>query len=96
MATAVSYNLSEIQKNADMVDAEDLHLFLLEQVRSGKYDTFFEALSEYVQEYDLDLDNQVQIRRYITPTLKGILYKEAQERSLLKDECVRLSVEDFF
>lgn len=92
----VSYNLSEIQKNADMVDAEELHLYLLGQVKSGKYETFFEALVEYVQEYDLDLDNSVQIKKYITPTLKGILYKEAQERALLKDECVHLSVEDFF
>jgi hypothetical protein len=28
--------------------------------------------------------------------LKGILYREAQERAMLKEECVRLSVEDFF
>ena len=93
---SVTYNLSEIQKNADMVDAEELHLYLIEQVKSGKFDTFFEALADYVQTYDLDLDNAVQIRRYITPTLKGILYREAHERAMLKEECVRLSVEDFF
>ena len=96
MAETVSYNLSEIQKNSDMVDAEELHLYLLEQVKSGRYETFFEALVEYVQEYDLDLDNAVQIKRYISPTLKDILYKEAYEKSLLTDEYVNLSVEDFF
>ena len=96
MSNTVSYNLSEIQKNADTVDAEELHLYLLEQVKSGKYDTFFEALVAYMEEYDLDLDDAAQIRKYITPTLKGILYREAQQRSLLKDECVRMSVEDLF
>ena len=47
MGGEVSYNLSEIQKNADMVDAEELHLYLIEQVQSGRYETFFEALVEY-------------------------------------------------
>lgn len=93
---AISYNLSEIQKNSDIVDAEELHLYLLEQIKNGKYDTFLDALVDYVEEYDLNLDDQKQIKKYITPTLMGILYREAQQKSLLKDSCVRISVEDFF
>ena len=93
---SVTYNLSEIQKNADIVDAEELQLYLLDQVTNGKYDTFFEALVEYVQEYDLDLDNPSQIRKYISPTLKDILYREALEKKALTDEYIRLNIEDFF
>ena len=93
---SLTYDLSEIKKNADIVDAEELHLYLLNQVKSGAFDTFFDALVHYVQEYDLDIDDPKKIKQCLTPTLKDILYREARQRSLLKDERIDMSVEDFF
>lgn len=91
-----NYSLADIQKNAEILDSEALHLYLLQKVESGEYDTFLEALSDYAEESDIDLDNPAMIKKYISPALYGILYKEAMEKSMLKDAALQVSVDDFF
>ena len=92
----MNYNLSEIQKNAEILDSEALHLYLLNKVDSGEYDTCLEALTAYVEENDIDLDTPSVMKKYISPALYGILYKEAMSKSMLKDESLSISLDDFF
>lgn len=92
----MNFNLTDIQKNAEILDSEALHLYLLSKVESGEFDSFMEALSAYVEETDIDLDNPSIMKKYISPALYGILYKEAMEKSMLKDTAHQMSVDDFF
>lgn len=92
----LSLNLTDIQKNIEFIDSEALHLFLIEKVESGEYETCLEALAAYVEETDLDLDTPALIKKFISPSLKEILYKEAMEKSLLKERMNSISVDDFF
>lgn len=85
--------LSEIKHHAQDIDADQLHLYLIEQVKSGKHDTCLDAFVEYVEENDVNLE---KINKYISQPLKAILYKEAVERNLIKNSQKSLSLEDFF
>lgn len=93
---SINYNLSEIQKNAEILDSEALHLYLIQKIESGEYDTCLEALTAYVEENDIDIESQAVMKKYISPSLMGILYKEAQDKSLLVDQGLPVSVDEFF
>lgn len=86
-------NLNEIKQNAQEIDADQLHRFLIKEVQDGKYDTCLEALTSYVEENDVNLDT---IQKHISPALKAIIYKEASDRQLIKDPLRSLSLEQFF
>lgn len=91
-----NYSLTEIQKNAELLDSEALHLYLLSKVESGEFASCYEALAAYVEENDIDLDDKNVVKKYISPSLQGIIYKEAIERSMLKDKPTAMSISDFF
>ena len=91
-----NYSLAEIQKNAELLDSEALHLYLIEKVKSGEFASCYEALAADVEENDIDLDDKNIVKKYISPSLQGIIYKEAVERSMLKDKQTSLSISDFF
>lgn len=92
----INFDLSDIQKNAEILDSEALHLFLIEKVKSGEYETFLEALANYVETNDLDLDSPSMVKKYISPTLHGILYREAMQKSMLTEQAIKVSITDFF
>lgn len=87
------YSIVEIQKNKEMLDSEELHMFLIQQVESGEYETCLEALAEYVEKNDIDDE---LIKKMISPYLKGILYKEAIDRSLIRQRSKSLDIDTFF
>lgn len=86
-------NLSEIQKNSEMVDRDELHNIIYQKVNSGEYDTYLEALSAYIEENDVD---EKSIKHMVSPTLVGILYQEAMEKNMLVDSSSHKSIEEFF
>lgn len=92
----MNYNLSEIQKHAEVLDSEALHMMILNQVRDGKYETCMEALAAYVEENDIELNTPSAVKKLISPSLHGILYKEAVEKSMLTDKKFAMSLDDFF
>lgn len=62
----------------------------------GEYDTCLEALANYIEEHDIDLESPNILKKYISPSLRGILYKEATEKAMLKEQALSVSVDDFF
>lgn len=75
-------SISDIQEFAISSDAEQLHQEIITKVNIGEFDTCLDALMDYVETHDIDLDN---IGQYISPTLKAILYKESCDKGLIKD-----------
>ena len=62
----------------------------------GEYDTCLEALAAYIDEHDIDLESPTVLKKYISPSLRGILYKEATQKAMLKEQALSISVDDFF
>lgn len=91
-----NYNLNDIQKNVELVDSEALHMYLISKVESGEFDSCFSAFAAYAEENDIDLDNADALKKIISPSLYGILYKEALEKSMLKEKNTSQSINDFF
>ena len=88
-------NLSDIKKNQSQIDSEDIHLRLKEEVESGKYKTYLEALTAFVTEQNIDL-NDIAMESYITPSLRGIIYNEARRANMLVEKPLKHEIADFF
>lgn len=93
--TVLSIPFSEIKKNRVIYDNEYVQTLLYNKVKSGEFETYFDALFDFVKENDIDMDESV-INNYISPSLRGILYREALDKMLLKDKPVKVSIESFF
>ena len=90
-----NYNLNDIQRNQEIVDSEALHLYLIKKVESGEFDTCFSAFAAYAEENDIDLDNSEALKKIISPSLYGILYREALEKSMLKEKIQTNQIDNF-
>lgn len=90
------FDINEIQKEASHIDSEELQLYLLEQVSSGICSSYFEALLMFCEEHDIETDDSKMLKKYISPSLYQILYKEAMDQSLLKNKSKHKDIIDFF
>lgn len=88
-------DLGSIKRNVAQIDSEAIHLRLKEEVESGKYKTYLEALTNFVVEQNIDL-NDIATEAYITPSLRGILYNEARRMNMLVDRPLKHEIVDFF
>jgi len=92
---AADLDLNGIRRNQTQIDSEAIHLRLKEEVESGKYKTYIEALTAFVIEQNIDL-NDIAMETYITPSLRGILYNEARRANMLVDKPLKHEIVDFF
>jgi methanogenic corrinoid protein MtbC1 len=74
--------LEEIYKKSTLVDGESLMIYLAKQIKEGKHETYLEALAEYVEEKEIDLNI---INKILTPTLREIIRFEAEEKRFFKN-----------
>lgn len=88
-------DLGNIKRNTAQIDSEAIHLRLKNEVESGKYKTYIEALTAFVIEQNIDL-NDIAADAYITPSLRGILYNEARRANMLVDRPLKHEIVDFF
>lgn len=88
-------DLGSIKRNVAQIDSEAIHLRLKNEVESGKYKTYLEALTAFVIEQNVDL-NDIATEAYITPSLRGILYNEARRANMLNDRPLKHEIADFF
>lgn len=88
-------DLGSIKRNVAQIDSEAIHLRLKDEVESGKYKTYLEALTAFVIEQNVDL-NDIATEAYITPSLRGILYNEARRANMLNDRPLKHEIADFF
>ena len=84
-----------LEKQAEYIDKDVLFDNLYQAVEIKKqYETYIEALSEYIKENDL---SEQEIANIVSDSLKQILYKEASDKSLLtKDVKINKTLDDFF
>ena len=88
-------DLGSIKRNTAQIDSEAIHLRLKNEVESGKYKTYLEALTAFVIEQNIDL-NDIAAESYITPSLRGILYNEARRANMLVYRPLKHEIADFF
>ena len=91
----VEYGFSSLEKQAEYIDKDVLFDNLYQAVEVKRlYETYIEALSEYIKENDL---SESEIHNIVSDSLKQILYKEASEKSLItKDIKINKTLDDFF
>ena len=70
------------QLEAEALDSEELHLQIISSVESGEYDSCIEALTAYAESHDIAPED---LKKYISPTLKDILYVESCKLGFIKD-----------
>lgn len=70
------------QSEAEILDAEELHLQIITSVESGEYDSCIEALTEFAEKHDIDPED---LKCYISQTLKDILYVESCKLGYIKE-----------
>jgi len=87
-------DISEIKKISSQIDRDDFFLKMKAKVDSGDYESFIAAISAFLEEEDL---SEKEIKELISPTLMGILEKEAVKLNLLLDSKFSTSrdIEDF-
>ena len=61
--------LSSIVNNTDSIDSDELHLRIIDDIKSGKYESCLEALASYAQKND----NYEEFARLISPYLRAII-----------------------
>jgi hypothetical protein len=86
-------NIKQVMKDAKTDDPEFLLTLLTEKVNRGDYETYLEALTEYVEKNDIEDE---QLLKIINQTLRDILHAEAQERKMFKKEHIGTNLKTFF
>ncbi len=88
-------DISEIKKISSQIDKDDFFLKMKAKVDSGEHDCFISAVSSFLEDENL---SEKEIKDLISPTLMGILEKEAVKQNLLVDSKLSTSrdIEDFF
>ena len=88
-------DIAEIKKISSQIDKDDFFLKMKAKVDSGEYESFIAAISDFLEEENL---SDKEIKELISPTLMGILEKEAVRQNLLVDSKFLTSrdIEDFF
>lgn len=61
-------------------DIEELHRCIVSSIESGDYDSYIDALADYVEKYDINLE---QVSSLVSPALKNMIYEEALNKNLL-------------
>lgn len=73
--------IDSIKKEIRDESKNGLLAFLSDQVSSGAFGTYIEALSHYIEENDIEYD---KVSGMLNQTLKEILYTEASDLKMLK------------
>lgn len=75
-------NLDIIQSKGIELDSENLHLNIIKSIDNGEHDSYIEAILDYAEKNEIEITDLV---KYISPTLKDIIYVEACSKYMIKE-----------
>lgn len=75
-------SLEIIQSKGIELDSENLHLNIIKSIDNGEHDSYIEALIDYAEKNEIEM---VDLAKYISPTLKDIIYVEACNKYMIKE-----------
>lgn len=74
-------------------DIEELHRHIVSSVTNHSYDSYIDALTDYVKQYGVNLET---ISELLSPVLKDKIYEEAIAQNLIVDPHISSIPDELF